>query len=61
MMESDKVYELKQKGNEAFKMKELEKATRYYSEAIELVENSDPSRLAILYSNRAQVMLEQKR
>jgi hypothetical protein len=60
-MNLDKVEALKLKGNEAFKTKELAKAIDYYSEAIELAADSDPSQMAILHSNRAQTYLVQKR
>jgi hypothetical protein len=47
-MNSDKVDALKLKGNEAFKMKELAKAIDYYSKAIDMAADSDPSKFSII-------------
>jgi hypothetical protein len=60
-MDLDKVNALKQKGNDAFKMNKLDDAISCYSDAIDMAGDSDKSLTAILYSNRAQAMLGQKK
>jgi hypothetical protein len=55
----DDVEALKKQGNAAFKARKLEEAISFYSKAIDLA--TDSGVLAVLYSNRAQAFLDQKK
>lgn len=52
---------LKQKGNDAFKIGQLDEALKFCTEAIELQELTDITLSAVLFSNRSQVYLMEKR
>jgi hypothetical protein len=52
---------LKQKGNDAFKIGQLDEALKFCMEAIELQELTDITLSAVLFSNRSQVYLMEKR